>query len=134
MTKKTDCPFCLLEAQDKVILENSTFIVKFDRYPVSEGHLLVIPKRHVHSFPELRKIEVLGFFEILKDAQTFLGSKYSPAGFNIGINQGKAAGQTIEHLHIHIIPRYSGDVKNPAGGVRKIIPNKVIYPIPSLQE
>ena len=130
MPKKTGCPFCLLEVQEEIILENSTFIIKFDRYPVSKGHLLLIPKRHVESFPELRKTEVLGFFEILKEAQNTLVNQYSPDGFNIGINQGKSAGQTIMHLHIHLIPRYVGDVEQPEGGIRKVIPNKVLYPPP----
>ena len=102
--------------------------MKYDNYPVADGHVLIIPKRHVLSFLQLNESEVLGFYKILKMAQNILLLKYSLDGFTIGINQGKAAGQTIEHLHIHLIPRYFGDVDKPEGGIRKIIPNKVLYP------
>ena len=81
-----------------------------------------------YHFYNYNESEVLGFYKILKKAQNTLLLKYSPDGFTIGINQGKAAGQTIEHLHIHLIPRYFGDVDKPEGGIRKIIPNKVLYP------
>ena len=128
MNKKADCPFCHLDDSTEILLENATFILKFDRYPVADGHLLLIPRRHVESFIQLNNDEVRGFFELLKKAQERLLEKFKPDGFTIGINQGEAAGQTIEHLHIHLIPRYHGDVDNPEGGVRKIIPNKVIYP------
>jgi diadenosine tetraphosphate (Ap4A) HIT family hydrolase len=109
-------------------MQNSTFVVKYDRYPVADGHVLIIPKRHVLAFTELKKSEVFGFYELLREAQKYLLLKFSPDGFTIGINQGKAAGQTIEHLHIHLIPRHLGDVDSPEGGIRKIVPNKVLYP------
>lgn len=128
MVNKNDCPFCFLSNPSEILLQNSTFIAKYDRYPVADGHVLIIPKRHVLAFPQLNNTEVLGFFDLLKEAQKTLLLKNSPDGFTIGINQGKAAGQTIEHLHVHLIPRFFGDVDRPEGGVRKILLNKVLYP------
>ena len=133
MEKPIKCQFCKLDDPNEIISENSTFLLKFDRYPVSVGHVLLIPKRHVISFPKLRKVEMLDFFELLKEAQKIIINKYSPDGFTIGINQGKAAGQTIDHLHIHLIPRFYGDIERPEGGIRKILPNKVPYPPVDIQ-
>lgn len=124
---KGDCPFCQLIHSTEVVLENDTFVAKYDRYPVSKGHMLLIPKRHVRSFFELQKAEAWDFFQLLKLARLKVLKEASPDAFNIGINDGHAAGQTIEHLHIHLIPRYEGDVDHPAGGVRNIIPNLVLY-------
>jgi diadenosine tetraphosphate (Ap4A) HIT family hydrolase len=92
---------CSLDNLNEFISENSTFLLKFDRYPVADGHVLLIPKRHVVSFPELRRSEIIDFHDLLIEAQRILTNKFSPDGFNIGINQGRAAGQTIDHLHIH---------------------------------
>ncbi|MDD2942834.1 MAG: HIT family protein [bacterium] len=130
MTEKKSvlCPFCVEFPVNEVIAENARFKAKYDQYPVSAGHALLIPKRHISSFFELNEEEILDFFELIRSVHKIILRKYSPQGFNIGINIGNAAGQTISHLHIHLIPRYTGDVDHPEGGVRNIVPNLVPYP------
>ena len=91
------------------------------------GHTLIIPKRHVASFFELNAKEQLDLLGLLHDAKFDLDRQHAPQGYNIGINDGAAAGQTVPHLHIHLIPRYTGDRPDPRGGVRWIIPEKADY-------
>jgi len=98
-----------------------------DGYPVSRGHTLIIPKRHVGSFFELETAEHDDILLMIQEAKKRLDADYSPDGYNIGINDGPAAGQTVPHLHIHIIPRYEGDQDDPRGGVRWIFPDKADY-------
>ena len=119
-----DCPFCNLNN-----IEHSTefFNIVFDKYPVSEGHTLVISKRHVASYFDLSNDEKYELVEIIDTLQRYLSDTYSPNGFNVGFNDGKCAGQTVQHFHLHIIPRYEGDMENPQGGVRGVIPNKQKY-------
>jgi len=101
--------------------------VVLDGYPVSNGHTLLIPKRHVGSFFELEKKEREDILSLLDVAKTRLDADYAPDGYNICINDGPAAGQTVPHLHIHLIPRYEGDQDDPRGGVRWIFPEKADY-------
>jgi diadenosine tetraphosphate (Ap4A) HIT family hydrolase len=110
-----------------VLLRNETAIVVRDAFPVTRGHTLVIPLRHVESFFDTSAEERAAMFELLDAAKQLLQVEYTPAGFNIGINDGAAAGQTIRHLHMHLIPRYAGDRPDPRGGVRWIIPEKADY-------
>jgi len=98
-----------------------------DAYPVSPGHTLVIPVRHVASFFDITSDERTAMFALLEAAKQQLHAEFSPAGYNIGINDGAAAGQTVGHLHIHLIPRYPGDQPDPRGGVRWVIPEKADY-------
>ena len=98
-----------------------------DTYGVSPGHTLVIPNRHVASFFELTPEEVTACMELIKEEKTRIDEEFSPDGYNIGVNVGPAAGQSIYHVHIHIIPRYEGDVENPQGGVRHVLPKKAHY-------
>src|SRR5690606_40384292 len=98
-----------------------------DGYPVSPGHMLVIPKRHVASFFETTAEERSEAFSLLDWCRGELIARHGPGGFNIGINDGIAAGQTVMHLHIHLIPRYAGDKPNPRGGVRWIFPERADY-------
>lgn len=98
-----------------------------DAYAISPGHTLIIPKRHVGSFFELTAEEQTDVLALLHDAKYGLDQQYTPQGYNIGINDGAAAGQTVPHLHIHLIPRYAGDRLDPRGGVRWIIPEKADY-------
>lgn len=119
-----DCPFCI---DPSPIVENSLAFARFDRYPVSEGHLLVIPRRHVADFFELTEAERSAVFSLVQEAHGLVMSKFQPTGFNIGINVGAAAGQTVWHVHVHLIPRYLGDVEDPRGGVRGVIPGKQRY-------
>jgi diadenosine tetraphosphate (Ap4A) HIT family hydrolase len=120
------CPFC--PPQDREILETHALAVTIaDSFPLTEGHTLVIPRRHVASFFRLTVQEKLAILELLDRAKGVLDRKYSPAGYNIGINDGAAAGQTVMHLHVHLIPRYKGDADDPRGGVRWILPAKAAY-------
>ena len=94
---------------------------------MSDGHTLVIPKRHVKSMFDCNSYEKADILQALETAKVALDREFSPDGYNIGINDGEAAGQTIPHLHIHLIPRYRGDVSDPRGGVRWIFPDKAKY-------
>lgn len=98
-----------------------------DGFPISLGHTLIIPKRHIGSWFEISKDEQSGLMELLERAKAALQNECNPDGYNIGINDGPAAGQTVPHLHLHLIPRYKGDQKDPRGGVRWIIPEKAKY-------
>ena len=127
-TTSTDkpCPFCALPA-GRVIQENDFAVLILDGYPVSPGHSLIIPKRHVGSFFDATASEHAALLALLDKAKELVGETHKPDGYNIGINDGAAAGQTVPHLHIHLIPRYSGDQDDPRGGVRWVIPDKADY-------
>lgn len=125
-SKPSKCAFCEI-AESRVIKTNDLAFAAFDLYPVSNGHVLIIPYRHVSSFFELNMQEITSINNLLHLIKIDLDNKYSPDGFNIGINIGSAAGQTIEHVHIHLIPRYLGDIPDPFGGIRNIIPGKGRY-------
>lgn len=121
-----DCVFCNID-YDRVIMDFNYWFVIFDKYPVNEGHMLLIPHRHVENYFELSILEVEKIPYHLDYMREFLDGKYNPDGYNIGINIGEVAGQTINHVHIHLIPRYEGDIDNPEGGVRGVIPKERIY-------
>lgn len=121
-----DCKFCQLPPQ-KQIFSNQLALAVFDKYPVNHGHMLIIPCRHFPTIFEATPEEVLALHDLTVKAKDFLLEEYKPDGFNIGMNLGSVAGQTIFHLHIHIIPRYLGDVKNPRGGVRNLKPSLITY-------
>lgn len=120
------CVFCSLP-QDRIIDSNDLAVVIRDGFPVSSGHTLIIPKRHVGSFFEISSEERSAMLALLDKAAALLKEELAPQGFNIGINDGPAAGQTVPHLHMHLIPRFPGDVPDPRGGVRWIIPEKADY-------
>lgn len=120
------CLFCDLSAE-RTFFRGELVIGVWDAYPVSPGHALLIPRRHVATFFEARREEQSGLLEALDAARAIIDARYRPDGYNIGINNGAAAGQTIFHLHLHLIPRYSGDVADPRGGVRVVIPDKANY-------
>ena len=109
------------------IAENENAFAIYDAFPVSKGHVLVIPKRVVAEIFDLNDEEYSSCFNLVKDVKKILEEEFKPDGFNIGINNGEKAGQTIFHAHIHVIPRYSGDVDNPRGGIRHVIPGKGDY-------
>ena len=98
-----------------------------DTYAVSPGHTVVIPNRHVASFFKLTPEEVAACMELIREEKKLIDEEYKPDGYNIGVNVGPAAGQSIHHVHIHVIPRYTGDVENPQGGVRHVIPRNAHY-------
>lgn len=108
-------------------MANNHSMTFYDGFPVTPGHSLIVPKRHISSFFETTNEERDALFDMLAEMRQLLISKRSPDGFNIGINDGSAAGQTIMHLHIHLIPRYVGDTDDPRGGVRWIMPEKAPY-------
>ena len=124
-----ECLFCdyLNSGQHTIIAENDTFYARWDNFPVSKGHAEVVPKKHIDSFFELSKEDIGELLELAKQVQEVVRGRYSPDGFNIGVNDGEVAGRTVHHLHVHIIPRYNGDVENPVGGVRHVIPDKGKY-------
>ena len=122
-----NCPFCNLTQHVEVICESEICVAFFDGYPVSPGHALIIPKRHVASYFDLTDDERKAMNKMLLDVKQKLDERFHPDGYNIGINVGEDAGQSIFHCHMHLIPRYKGDVPNPKGGVRGVIPSKQKY-------
>lgn len=121
-----ECPFCSLP-DGRVIIRHSLATVIRDAYPISPGHTLIVPKRHVGSFFEVSDDERTALMDLLGQAKGGLEAEFRPAGYNVGINDGPVAGQTVPHLHIHLIPRYPGDRPDPKGGVRWIFPDKADY-------
>lgn len=121
-----ECVFCCVSKRQVRISTDNGYVI-FDHYPVSPGHTLIIPRRHIASFFELEPAEREGLMVLLDQARQQLQAELKPDGFNIGINDGAAAGQTVPHLHIHLIPRFAGDREDPRGGVRWIIPEKADY-------
>ncbi len=109
------------------LLENKVGFVIYDGFPVSKGHCLIVPHRIYSNYFDSTVEEIEGLQNLLFKAKTLLDTKFSPDGYNIGINCGKFGGQTVAHVHIHLIPRYDGDVEDPRGGVRGVIPSKQKY-------
>jgi len=126
---KEHCLFCDRNNTErhKIIVENELFYAREDNFAVSKGHTEVVPKKHVESFFDFTDEEAVQLFDLIKKTKNIISKKYKPDGFNIGINEGEAAGRSIHHLHVHIIPRYIGDIENPRGGIRHIIPGKGNY-------
>lgn len=123
----SDCIFCESNLQRAPIRTFDNCYVLEDAYPVSKGHLLIIPKEHVLDWFSASKPLQLELLDALSEMKQYLEDKHQPDGYNIGMNCGNAAGQSIMHLHIHLIPRYQGDSQNPKGGVRGVIPSKQSY-------
>ncbi len=121
------CIFCKIR-KEELQFENQLAYSSKDSYPVSEFHSLIVPKRHVNTYFDLTEAEIQACnYLILKTKEKILKLDSSVKGFNIGSNAGKVAGQSIMHCHIHLIPRREGDVENPQGGVRSVIPSKQHY-------
>ena len=120
------CPFCNQSELNPVA--ETTYLIAFrDKFPISPGHTLIVPKRHATSFFDLddqTKSELLPMVSTIRDQLT---AEFFPDGFNVGWNDGAAAGQTVFHFHLHVIPRYKGDVKEPRGGIRWTIASKAPY-------
>lgn len=122
----TDCPFC--QPDPKIIFYEDELVTGlWDQFPISPGHALLIPKRHVETWFEASPEEQQALTQALAHAKAIIEMQHQPDGHNIGINSGKASGQTISHLHVHLIPRYEGDVPDPRGGIRHVIPTKAKY-------
>ena len=122
-----ECFFCKSIKNNDFYLENELAIARLDDFPVNKGHLEVILKRHIKDWWGTTLEEKIAIFNLLEEAKKMIDDKYSPDGYNIGMNLGEKAGQSVMHLHVHLIPRYDGDVENPRGGVRGIIPEKQNY-------
>jgi diadenosine tetraphosphate (Ap4A) HIT family hydrolase len=124
----TECPFCERIADRDALFGATEFAVAFpDGFPVSEGHTLVAPKRHVSRAEQLERAEWAGLFDLVREVANELASLPGVEGVNIGVNSGEAAGQTIGHAHVHVIPRRAGDVDDPRGGVRWVLPERADY-------
>jgi diadenosine tetraphosphate (Ap4A) HIT family hydrolase len=121
------CIFCQLRNEERVIGECERTITFIDNYPVSSGHTLIIPKRHFPTYFEATDEELLALGKAVQNAKDILDKEFNADGYNIGINNGLTAGQSVMHLHIHLIPRYKDDVKDPKGGVRWVLKNQANY-------
>ena len=123
-----ECPFCTLLKDGRVIAGNDGAYAIYDRFPVTEGHMLIIPVRHFADFFDITARERRAVFDLLGEMrENLLAGDGRITGFNVGINIGKVAGQSVPHCHIHLIPRRQGDTEHPRGGVRGIIPGKRAY-------
>lgn len=125
--KYNTCPFCNLNKDLEILYEDDLVLGFYDLYPVSKGHSLVIPKAHISDYFDINITLQTSLWTAVNKLQPILTKQHSPQGFNIGINIGEDAGQSIFHTHIHLIPRYAGDVPHPKGGVRGVIPHKQSY-------
>ena len=123
---QTECPFCQLEKSGIYMATDSAAAFP-DAFPVAEGHTLVVPKRHVASLFDLSEAELAALWFLVAQVRAKLMDELKPDGFNIGVNDGQAAGQTVMHAHVHIIPRRQGDTADPRGGIRWIMPKKAQY-------
>lgn len=120
------CPFCT-KPESEIIAENELALAFYDAFPVNPGHVLVISKRHFPAFFEATEDEITAIYRLIHRVKAILDEKHHPDGYNIGVNVGAPAGQTVFHLHVHVIPRYKGDVENPRGGVRNFKRSMVEY-------
>ncbi len=125
--ENTDCPFCNPDSERELLLETATAYAILDKFPVSNGHTLILPKKHCADYFELSFKEQSACWFMLNAAKDLLTKKWNPNGFNVGMNVNEVAGQTVSHVHIHLIPRYTGDVAEPRGGIRGVIPEKKQY-------
>ena len=126
MGEELNCPFCSLPGGEKVLASELCF-ARWDKYPVTEGHLLIIPNRHVADYFSVAPEEKTALWAMVDEGKKLLQERFKPNGYNVGINVGTPAGQTVMHCHIHLIPRRSGDSVNPRGGVRGVIASKADY-------
>jgi len=121
VTHPRDSSPCELCTVTDVVLQNALAYVRYDNHALSRGHVLVVPKRHVASFFDMSTDEQIAVLQLLGEAQRHLQLTFSPDGYNIGVNVGAAAGQSRMHVHVHLIPRYVGDVPDPSGGIRCVL-------------
>jgi len=126
MTTSETCPFCSIPDHRIVGRLGTAFAIR-DAFPVSPGHTLIIPRRHIGSLFGIPGSDLLDLLQLLAQTKAAIDREFQPDGYNIGVNDGAAAGQTVPHLHLHLIPRYQGDRPDPLGGVRWIFPDKADY-------
>jgi diadenosine tetraphosphate (Ap4A) HIT family hydrolase len=121
-----DCPFCTVQP-DRVFFQDALVLGLWDAYPVSPGHALLVPRRHVATWFDATDEEQAALGGAIRAAKSEIERRHRPDGYNVGFNAGEVAGQTVFHLHLHVIPRYQGDSPDPRGGVRGVIPGKATY-------
>jgi diadenosine tetraphosphate (Ap4A) HIT family hydrolase len=121
------CPLCSVADGREILSANTHAVAIWDAFPVSPGHVLIVSRRHVADLFELSANEQAALWGLLPAAKAAIGAHHAPAGYNVGVNVGAAAGQTVGHVHVHVIPRYAGDVDDPSGGVRFVIPARGNY-------
>jgi diadenosine tetraphosphate (Ap4A) HIT family hydrolase len=117
-------PGCDLCTPDMVLIEDELAYVRYDNNSLSKGHVLAVPRRHVADFFDMSNAEKSAIVSLLDRARAMIAKDHRPDGYNIGVNIGRAAGQTRMHVHVHLIPRYTGDVADPRGGVRCVLANR----------
>ncbi len=121
------CPFCRADAES-VFYEDELVLGLWDAFPVSPGHALLVPRRHAPTWFDATEEEQAALLKAIAKAKEAIERRYSPDGWNIGVNVGAAGGQSVFHLHVHVIPRYAGDAAKPRGGVRHVVSGKADYP------
>jgi diadenosine tetraphosphate (Ap4A) HIT family hydrolase len=121
-----ECELCRLE---QILFDDEEAYVRYDSNSLSRGHVLVVPRRHVPDFFDMTPSEKASVLALLDRARAYIDAEYHPDGYNIGVNIGRAAGQSRMHVHVHLIPRYTGDVADPSGGIRCVLTNR---PTPSI--
>ena len=126
LSLRVPCPFCTLSAGALVWSSGLAFAIR-DRFPVSPGHTLIIPRRHVETYFDAAPEEQVDLWRAVEGVKRAIDEELHPDGYNVGFNAGEAAGQTVMHLHIHLIPRFRGDMDDPRGGVRHVIPSRGNY-------
>ena len=121
------CIFCERVSSDEVLLRNELAVAFGDAYPVNPGHILVVPRRHVLDYFALTETEQAAVWQLVNQVRHVIDVEFRPDGYNIGVNVGAAAGQTVGHVHVHVIPRFKDDVADPRGGVRWVVPSRACY-------
>lgn len=127
MTRPPECVFCQRIGTAHLVARSEDAVAFHDAYPVSPGHTLVVPVRHEPDFFALTEEERRALWSLVEEVRDRLEEVHAPDGYNVGVNAGWAAGQTVAHAHVHVIPRYEGDVEDPRGGIRHVMPEKVAY-------
>lgn len=120
------CPFCTVDAEH-IVVQNELALALLDAFPVTPGHTLVVPRRHIADYFALSPEEQAGVWELVNQVRERLAMDSEPDGYNLGVNVGSAAGQTVGHAHVHVIPRHDGDREDPRGGIRWIFPERAPY-------
>ena len=124
MSEHQNCIFC---GEPEIVIQNDLAFAHYDSYPVNTGHCLIIPHRHVADYFQATAEEKAAIWALVDEMKTIIDQEHKPDGYNVGVNIGKTAGQSVPHLHVHMIPRYQGDMEDPRGGVRGVIPHKQKY-------
>jgi diadenosine tetraphosphate (Ap4A) HIT family hydrolase len=127
VAQSESCPFCARITPGEVERRHGSAVALADAFPVSRGHTLVLPTTHETCLFALSPEEQTDIWELVANVRAGLLDRLAPRGFNIGVNDGAAAGQTVDHAHVHVIPRFAGDVGDPRGGVRWVLPEKAAY-------